>query len=173
MTSQSNSTRVISPRQMLLRAADVLERDLYEQCSGYLKTREGKFCVSGVLCDLLDENRWSFEEESDSYGYDSPWGNYVEHDAVPSYPIFEQFGLHEGSVPFKHLSDELIAEIKDAIRACDPDIWSIYMRNFTPVRQKATPTVTALNDWGVSFEMFAIMFREIADRMEDDEHDKS
>lgn len=57
---------------------EALRSGKYEQGQGTLRTKDDKFCCLGVLCDLIEPERWTFDLKT------REWSNGEVSDDLPS-----------------------------------------------------------------------------------------
>ena len=107
----------------------------YKQTDGFLRDYRG-FCCLGVMCELLNPNRW-VRYDSSHYA----WGEadyYLSHETAIKFDVTPQIDLKEG-----------IREYPKSVA---------YRGNDMPLRNlivNGRPSLAALNDLGLSFNDIA------------------
>lgn len=72
---------------------EVLHSGKYQQVSGVLRTKENRFCVWGVACDLVNPSLWDLQAGRSFYRYSSD-GFFTK--MFPPEEIYkDHFGLNE------------------------------------------------------------------------------
>lgn len=62
-----------TPTSLKARWVAALRSGEYKQGEGQLRRNE-EYCCLGVLCDVMDKNKWSLSERKHEYLYDNKYG---------------------------------------------------------------------------------------------------